>query len=894
MKLKRLRIENFKRFRAPVELSNFADGLNLFVAPNEAGKSTVAEAIRAAFFERHKSSSVSGLRPWSDSSATPSVEIEFELGGKPARLSKAFLGKKRCQLSINGKALDGTEAEDHLGDLLGFSFAGRGGSSPEHMGIPGLLWIKQGTSHELAKAVGFASNHLRNAMGNSLGELAATSGDDVIKAVETERNQLLTPSTEAPRGAYAEVLKRRSVLQEELKALRVDIDAYRTAVDRLAALRRDHWRDGESQPWLALREQLAQAQAKLDEAIGLTDRRAAQELLLVQATTQVVALRQQLQLMERDDEAVTLREGNLEAAQENLTKKQGQLQAWEPRHEQAALASMKARERLAAARQVALLQAQEKCVADLAAQVQALQRSHSQAQLKQQELTRLQAEALSLAVPPAELNRLREVSDSLRTAQAKLDAVATALEFELKVDAKVLVAGTQVNGTDRLTLVARTDIDIEGVGRITVLPGGEDLQSLIADCDQQREALAELLQRLGVANLAAAEARERQHVQRLAEAKAAKSVVEAYAPHGLPALEVEVATLTTKLTEAKQTLQTLAVAVGTEATGVSVSQAESDETAAKITLEDATSQLNDAKLAISEAKARVSAAQDELAAAKATLSNPLRANKKAVASHALTDALAHEATTRAGVDALAEQLRTLNVKVLQQDVERFERSAKQQEAAHGQRANEIIRLEADLEAKGALGLEEAAAEKQSELDQVVRRCAELERRAKALSHLLKLLTEKRSALARRLRAPLQRHLNHYLQILFPGASIEVGEDLSPGRITRAGTNGTETGEFEELSVGAREQMGVVARLAYADLLQEAGKPTLLILDDALVHTDKDRLGQMKRVLYDAASRHQILIFSCHPEAWQDLGVAARELSPAAGPNASSGSGAVSP
>ena len=64
MKLKRVRIENFKRFRAPLELCDFADGLNLFVAPNESGKSTVAEAIRAAFFERHKSSAISGLPAW--------------------------------------------------------------------------------------------------------------------------------------------------------------------------------------------------------------------------------------------------------------------------------------------------------------------------------------------------------------------------------------------------------------------------------------------------------------------------------------------------------------------------------------------------------------------------------------------------------------------------------------------------------------------------------------------------------------------------------------------------------------------------------------------------------------------------------------------------------------
>ncbi|MBT1536530.1 AAA family ATPase [Ralstonia solanacearum] len=893
MKLKRLRIENFKRFRAPLELGNFADGLNLFVAPNEAGKSTVAEAIRAAFFERYKSNSVSGLRPWSDSSATPSVEIEFELGGKPARLSKAFLGKKRCQLSIDGKVLDGTEAEDHLGEMLGFSFAGRGGSSPEHMGIPGLLWIKQGTSHELAKAVGFASDHLRNALGDSLGELASTSGDDVIKAVESERNQLLTPSTEAPRGAYAEALKRRSALEEALEVSRAEIDAYRIDVDRLAILRRDHRRDDEARPWLALREQLAQAQAKLNDATGLADRRAAQEVLLKQATAQVVAVRQQLQLMERDEEALTLREVNLEAAQSKLIKAQGLLQAWEPRHTEAALASTKARERLVAARQVAAWQAQEKSVTDLTTQAQALLRSLHEAQLKQEELTRLKAEALSLALPSVELKRLREGTDRLRTAQAKLDAVSTALDFELEPGAKVRVAGAKVMGTERLTVVVRTGIDIEGVGRITVLPGGEDLQSLIGGRDRQRDELAALLQSLGVANLAEAESRERLHAQRVAEGKAATSVLAAHAPNGLAALEADVAALSTKLTAAKQTLEALALAVGAETASVPVSQAESDESSARTALDDASAQLNEAKLAVSEANALVRAAREELAAARATLSDPLRADKKAAASLALTDALARETTAQADVDALAAQLRSLNMSVLQQDVERFERSAKQLEAAHAQRAGEIIRLEADLEAKGALGLEEVAADKQRELDQVGRRCTELERRANALSYLLKLLTEKRSALARRLRAPLQRHLNHYLQILFPGSSIEVGEDLSPGRITRVGTNGAETGEFEELSVGAREQMGVVSRLAYADLLQEAGKSTLLILDDALVHTDKDRLDQMKRVLYDAASRHQILVFSCHPQAWQDLGVAARELSQEANPGAGSVGGAAS-
>jgi uncharacterized protein YhaN len=46
-----------------------------------------------------------------------------------------------------------------------------------------------------------------------------------------------------------------------------------------------------------------------------------------------------------------------------------------------------------------------------------------------------------------------------------------------------------------------------------------------------------------------------------------------------------------------------------------------------------------------------------------------------------------------------------------------------------------------------------------------------------------------------------------------------------------------------------------------------------MLDDSLVNCDLDRLAQMKRVIYDAAKRHQILIFTCHGEKWQDMGVA---------------------
>ncbi|MFY7857266.1 MAG: AAA family ATPase, partial [Rubrivivax sp.] len=287
MKLRRLRLENFKRFVAPLVLEDFADGLNLFAAPNEAGKSTVAEAVRAAFFERHRSGSVEHLRPWSDTAATPTVELEFDLGGRRHRLLKAFLGKRRCELHIEGQPpLDGAAAEDHLAQLLGFRFPGKGASAPEHMGIPGLLWIRQGTSHELTEPVRHAAEHLRQVLGDALGELTASTGDALLRTVEAARHELLTPKGGEPRGEYATAVQRVQDLTVRAEALARDIAAYQGRVDRLAELRQAHARDEREQPWTALRTSHRAAEAALAGAVGLEARLQTERTALTQWQTQ--------------------------------------------------------------------------------------------------------------------------------------------------------------------------------------------------------------------------------------------------------------------------------------------------------------------------------------------------------------------------------------------------------------------------------------------------------------------------------------------------------------------------------------------------------------------------------------------------------------------------------
>ncbi|MFT3800711.1 MAG: AAA family ATPase [Burkholderiaceae bacterium] len=886
MRIRRLRIENFKRFREPLDLYDFADGLNLFAAPNEAGKSTVAEAIRAAFFERHRSSAVEHLRPWDQGSVTPTVQIEFALQGRPARLTKAFLGKKRCELVIDGEMMDGAAAEDHLAALLGFRFAGKGASAPEHMGLPGLLWIRQGDSHELAGAVRHAENQLRQALGESLGELASSDGDAVLDAVRAQRHELLTPGDGRPRGDYKAAIERRQASSDELAELDTAIAHYRQDVDRLDALRRAHERDEADPPWRPLRAALDAARQRLDAVRMLVTERARQHESLNQVDARVALLREQVQGFDRDKQAADERRRAFDEALQARDSAQQAVAACEPIHRRAQDDERRARETLQAARQALAVAEQREQLDTLREQHDALSATLRMANDAHRQLDERQRDAEQLRVDDATLQRLRALDKRRHAVQVELDTVATRLRFallpgvSLTIDGQA-IAGPPANGERpplSRTITRRTELTLPGLGALTIEPGGKDLDALARERDELDAGLAQGLRQAGVADLAALDARAQQYRARQADAEASRKLLATLAPQGLDELSRRSHALQGQIDRLSQALAS-ALTAPADQVPPDVRTAEASERDARRALDAAQAALDRARQAAAGADAELGAARREQAAAQALLDDPQRRARGDEARHQLVDALSVQSVARRELDALDQRLRDANPTLLEQDVQRLTASVAQAEAEHRQRSEQLARLEIELETKGARGLEEAAAEKRLDLAQAERRCEQLRRRAEALDLLYRLLNERRDALAQRLRAPLSRHVDHYLQILFPGARVQIGEDLAPGPITRDGPAGPETGAFETLSLGTREQMGVIARLAYADLLREAGRPTLLILDDALVHSDEDRLAQMKRVLYDAASRHQILIFTCHPAAWRDLGVAARPLQP---------------
>lgn len=882
MKLTRIRLEQFKQFRKPIEINDLDAGINLFTGPNEAGKSTIVAAVRAAFFERHRSGSVDELRPWGEASASPTVALDFSIAGTPYRLTKSFLSKKRCELQAGAQHFDGALAEDHLAGLLGFQYAGKGASAAQHWGIPGLLWIQQGVGHDIREPVAHATDHLRRALNESLGEVASSGGgDDVLMAVEALRNALLTPAGGAPRGAYAEALKRRDELDDDLKTIDADVAAYRQKVDLLTTLRRAHLADEAEQPWAEFRaqEQAARRQLEAVEQVQIalaTERQRAEQL-----DAHVELLRNQLATFAEQDAAAQTRATAVETARQAVLAADHLLAQWTARAASATTACDAARDRLRLTRQAQIRTGLARELDELKQKSGAGDARLQQAEAAQLGLLELQTQAAASAIDIEVLEQLRQQSLRMRELQIQRAAVATRLRFVLAEGHSILMGNEALSGTGERLLSAPMTLQLAALGQLEILPGGADLPELGRRADTLSDAHAAQLQRLGLASLEAAETRHHLHTQRVADAKTAAATLKALAPKGIEALRSELLSQTARAREIDAALAQLPVlptlVAMLPAVAISVSEAEASEDAARRALEQINTSLSQTRVGAGNAQAMSEGAQHEHRRALALLQAPDRAGRLQVANQALVDARAERSalvnTLQAKIDTVAQA----RPDVLKQDIERFQKSAAQLMKDFGDRKTALLRVEVELESAGALGLEERRATLASDLAQRARRVEELRRRAAALDHLLVLLKNKRGALTRKLQAPLQKHLNHYLQLLFPGAHLEIDENLSPGPLTRSGTTGVESGVFEALSFGAREQMGMISRLAYADLLQAAGRPTLIILDDALVHSDAERLGQMKRVLFDAATRHQILLFTCHPMNWRDLGVSPRSL-----------------
>ena len=69
----------------------------------------------------------------------------------------------------------------------------------------------------------------------------------------------------------------------------------------------------------------------------------------------------------------------------------------------------------------------------------------------------------------------------------------------------------------------------------------------------------------------------------------------------------------------------------------------------------------------------------------------------------------------------------------------------------------------------------------------------------------------------------------------------------------------------------QEQIAVLVRLAMASMLAERGQTVPVILDDALVYCDDDRIKRMFDALSRAGKRQQVIVLTCRLHTFAQLG-----------------------
>lgn len=134
------------RLHSDLKLS-FDPGLTVIGGPNEAGKSTLVEALHKGLFLRATATGrgVEELRARRHG-GQPEVEIRFEAGGQCWQLRKRFSGASgTCHLSNDaGVALSGSAAEEALAQLLGVGQPVEGRRIAQLPERWAHLWVRQG------------------------------------------------------------------------------------------------------------------------------------------------------------------------------------------------------------------------------------------------------------------------------------------------------------------------------------------------------------------------------------------------------------------------------------------------------------------------------------------------------------------------------------------------------------------------------------------------------------------------------------------------------------------------------------------------------------------------------------------------------------------------------
>ena len=866
MKLHRLVLTNYRGItHREIEFPDH--GVVVVSGANEIGKSSMIEALDLLVHSKDRSNKkdVKQVKP---THADVGAEITAEISTGSYRFIYHKRFHKRCETQLTVVAprreqLTGDEAHERVLALLDET-------------VDMELWQAQRVLQAASTAALDLSgcDALSRALDVAAGEAAALSGAEplLIDRIDAEYLRYYTP-TGRPTGEWAAAIKRLHEADDEVAQCAAAVAEVDDAVRRHTALTDNLSRLTEERAEATKR--LTEARLAAEAVNALTQRLKQAEIVAAAAdathTASVSALTERRRLRadidQRTGAIAALEAAAAEALEELATAAEVQ-EAAEVAAEGARGAVETSQARVDVARRVA------ERVSDRD-EANRLETRLGKLDAARRELDRVEHELAGIVLTDDTMRAIETAAVAVERAAGQAELASAHIELVAMADVDVQIDGDpvtiQAGGHWAAGVSSPTDIELPGLLRVRVVPGAPASDSH-AKLQAAQEVLAAALAKARVADVAAARLLDERRRELIASRD--KLLARSEALVG----DDNVGELRTRLAELRDggpaepglwdgdAADPAAARADLDAAVTAHKQAMADcETHRKVA-EAAARRLGERTTHANVAREKLGAAQSELIAARERLTvQRATATDDDLAVKAEGDGEEARRATGHVADLGAELARsapdtvtaTLNDAV---------RRADSLDSRHDEVSEALREVSAQLKVYGTEGRKGQLDAAQTEREHAEADYLRMHRRARAAQLLRSVMARHRDATRLRYVDPFRNQVERLGRIVF-GDSFEVEIDSALRICSR--TLAGRTVPYESLSGGAKEQMGIVARLASAVLVaKEDGVP--VVIDDALGFTDADRLNKMGAVFNAVGGDGQVIVLTCSPERYASV------------------------
>ncbi|MDT5137437.1 MAG: hypothetical protein QOD58_1699 [Mycobacterium sp.] len=868
MKLHRLVLTNYRGI-AHREIEFPDQGVVVVCGANEIGKSSMIEALDLLLESKDRSTKkdVKQVKP---TNADVGSEVSAEISSGPYRFVYRKRFHKKCETELTVTAprreqLTGDEAHERVRAMLAET-------------VDTALWRAQRVLQAASTAAVDLSgcDALSRALDVAAGDVAALSGTEplLIERIDTECARYFTP-TGRPTGEWAAAVSR-------LAEARVEVTECMQAmaeVDDRILLHADLTQQVAqlAQQYSAAGPRLAAAQAAADRITALADEVLEARLIAAAAvatsaasTTAHTARLDLITEIEARATAIAILEAQAEeaTARQATAVKEGAV--CDAAVEGAVEALTTAQGRSDAARR-ALDRASEREEADrLSARLTRIDQI-------ERDLDRVGKELSGIVLTDEQLRRIEQAAANVDRIGDQLELISAVVEFTATADIDLAVGAQRVSLTagDRWSITATgpTDVEVAGVLTARVTPGTAalDVQAKLVVAQQ---GLAATLEAGNVADVATARLvdERRRELQRSHDQRVATLA-------GLCGDE-QADRLRARLAEllAGQPAETNLFATDTATARAQRDEAEAGRAAAQSECDIRRQLAATAAQRIAETTTRATVLNNDVATQRAGLDSAvtrLAGERESVTDEVLAASADTERrvaqTAEERVTHVAQALAAAAPDTIAAELSEATTAAEALRVGHDDAVGALREVSIELavlRSEGRKGKLDAA---EIELEHATSEHARVGGRARAAQLLRSVMGRHRNTTRLRYVEPYRAEIERLGRPVF-GPTFEVDIDSNLCILSRT-LNGI-TVPYESLSGGAKEQLGILARLAGAALV--AKEDTVpVVIDDALGFTDPDRLAKMGEVFDTVGGDGQVIVLTCSPARYDGINGAHR-------------------